>query len=570
MEYQVTARKWRPRLFGEVIGQEHVTRALRNAIISGKIPHAYLFSGPRGVGKTTTARILAKALNYPEGPTPDPDDRFPVCEEIMNGEAIDVREIDGASNRGIENIREIRENVSYRPLSSRYKIYIIDEVHMLTTEASNALLKTLEEPPEHVIFIMATTEAHKVLPTIRSRTQHYVFKRITNSAIVEQLKNISDKEKISYEEDALFLIADAADGSMRDAESIFDQIVLYTDAKIRALSVREVLGLPTDDIYKRMLQSIIDTNTVTLLEQLNLFLNETGDAKLLLKGLIEFLKKGLLVQKLPYNHELVDLSEKHYGELKNLFKPLSSADIVNLISGFVDAYASLKSDIEERFLLENAFFQALDYKNRIPLSVIREELLKVTSVAASGAHVKPMNRAMSSPHVARQAPVQNQQNNSPDAIKNTFKKILEKNPLTRHFISHIQSLEIKGSTLFVNVKTSHVAELLDKDKVEFEKKIESSSGVKISVLIRDLQSEKEKELSQYRPGENKTNSQETASQETASQETASQEISSQETSSQETAPQDTAFRETKKEKPAISSAIADLFEGKIKVDNKEK
>ena len=242
MEYRVLARKCRPQVFEDVLGQDHVVRTLQNAITQQRIAHAFLFSGPRGVGKTSVARILAKALNCESGPAPVPCNRCVHCLEITNGNAIDVREIDGASNRGIDEIRELRENVKFVPASCRYKIYIIDEVHMLTREAFNALLKTLEEPPAHVIFIFATTETQKVPATILSRCQCFDFRRIALRQIAQNLKNIAVSDGIRVSDGALSWIAEAGDGSLRDAQSIFDQVISYAGDEIADSAVEEILG----------------------------------------------------------------------------------------------------------------------------------------------------------------------------------------------------------------------------------------------------------------------------------------------------------------------------------------
>ncbi|MCX5823811.1 MAG: DNA polymerase III subunit gamma/tau [Deltaproteobacteria bacterium] len=242
MEYRVLARKWRPQVFEDVLGQEHVVRTLQNAIGQQRIAHAFLFSGPRGVGKTSIARILAKALNCETGPTPTPCNQCGHCIEITNGNAIDVREIDGASNRGIDEIRELRENVKFAPASCHYKIYIIDEVHMLTREAFNALLKTLEEPPGHVIFIFATTETQKVPATILSRCQCFDFRRIPLKQITENLKKIAVSDGIKISDNGLSWIAEAGDGSLRDSQSIFDQVISYAGFEIGDPAVEEILG----------------------------------------------------------------------------------------------------------------------------------------------------------------------------------------------------------------------------------------------------------------------------------------------------------------------------------------
>src|SRR5580704_10580769 len=257
MSYQVIARKYRPQRFADVVGQEHVTQTLANAIAQNRIAHAYLFVGPRGTGKTTIARIFAKCLNCTDGPKVDfaPDD--PRAKEIAEGRSMDVLEIDGASNRGIDEVRELRETVKYVPASSRFKIYIIDEVHMLTKEAFNALLKTLEEPPAHVKFMFATTEPEKVLPTILSRCQRFDLRRIPTALIVKHLQEIAIKEDVQIDEAALFAIARGADGGMRDAESTLDQLISFCGDKIEEADVLSMFGLTAQsqiwDLAKAML-----------------------------------------------------------------------------------------------------------------------------------------------------------------------------------------------------------------------------------------------------------------------------------------------------------------------------
>ena len=233
MSYLVLARKWRPQTFDDVIGQEHVTRTLRNAIRSERVAHAFLFTGPRGVGKTTTARLLAKALNCEQGPTPDPCNACSQCEEITNGSAIDVLEIDGASHTSVNNVRDLTEGVQYRPATGRFRVVIIDEVHMLSNAAFNALLKTLEEPPAHVKFIFATTDSHKILQTILSRCQRYDFKRIPLRDLIQQLQRLTQAEGFACDEAGLALLAREADGSLRDAESLLDQVVAWSNGRGR-------------------------------------------------------------------------------------------------------------------------------------------------------------------------------------------------------------------------------------------------------------------------------------------------------------------------------------------------
>ncbi len=239
MDYQVTARKWRPMIFDDVVGQGHVTSTLRNAIASNRVAHAYLFSGTRGCGKTTTARILARALNCSAPVNQNPDNTCDICKEIIDGRSMDVIEIDGASNRGVDEIRNLRDSVRYAPAHGKYKIYVIDEVHMLTKEAFNALLKTLEEPPSHVVFIFATTEVHKVPMTILSRCQRFDFRRIAVDEIIKTLSTIAKAEQITIDDESLMIIAKRADGSLRDSESIFDQVRAFCGNDIQGFGFAE-------------------------------------------------------------------------------------------------------------------------------------------------------------------------------------------------------------------------------------------------------------------------------------------------------------------------------------------
>src|ERR1700690_2792850 len=252
MAYLVTARKWRPMVFEDIIGQSHIATTLRNAISTNRLSNAYIFSGRRGDGKTTTARILAKAINCLHPKEFNPDNTCELCKEITEGRSVNVFEIDGASNRGVDEIRNLREAVRYAPARGKYKVYIIDEVHMLTKEAFNALLKTLEEPPSHVLFIFATTEVHKVPSTILSRCQRYDFRRITIEDIMSRLRFIAGEEKIMIDDDSLMIIAKKGDGSMRDAQSIFDQVVSYCGTAITAPQIMSLLNVVDQEFFFRV------------------------------------------------------------------------------------------------------------------------------------------------------------------------------------------------------------------------------------------------------------------------------------------------------------------------------
>ncbi len=256
MSYQVIARKYRPQIFDEVVGQRLITDTLKNAVLNNRVAHGYIFSGARGVGKTSTARILAKSLNCIEGPTVTPCGECPSCQEIAAGNSVDVFEIDAASNRGIDEIRELRETVRYLPARDRYKVFIIDEVHMLTTEAFNALLKTLEEPPPRALFILATTEPHKLPATIQSRCQHFAFRLLDYAEIYERVEQVSKAEKITADEGALSAIAQAAEGSLRDALSLLDQVIAACGEQLEEARVRQLLGVVPVRFLRQVVEAI--------------------------------------------------------------------------------------------------------------------------------------------------------------------------------------------------------------------------------------------------------------------------------------------------------------------------
>ncbi len=320
MSYQVLARKYRPRTFAEVVGQDHVMRTLRNAIQNGRIAHAFLFVGPRGIGKTSTARILAKALNAAGGPNADFDPDHPLAVEIAEGRSMDVIEIDGASNNGVEQIRELRENAQYRPAHGNFKIYIIDEVHMLSTGAFNALLKTLEEPPAHVKFIFATTEVHKVLPTILSRCQRFDLKRISEADIAKQLGFIAKEEGIDISERALRILARNAEGGMRDAESAFDQLISFCGKKITEDDVLEVFGLTGPSEIWNLAEALQNGLSDSALRQLRDLTGRGKDLSRLTQDLLRYFR-NLMVFSVSPDIARDDLEESelhHFGALHPL------------------------------------------------------------------------------------------------------------------------------------------------------------------------------------------------------------------------------------------------------------
>ena len=303
MAYVALYRKWRPQGFDSLVGQEAVRTALTNALETGRIAHAYLFAGPRGTGKTSTAKILAKAVNCEHGPTPNPCNKCQNCVRINDGTSMDVFEIDAASNRGIDEIRDLREKVAFAPVNGRYKVYIIDEVHMLTTEAFNALLKTLEEPPPHVIFILATTEPHKIPATIHSRCQRFDFKRVTDSDIVKRLREVADGSGIAADDDALQLIAVQADGGMRDALSLLDQCGVMAE-HVSAETVRSVLGIVGREALRELVKAVGEGNVPKSLELLEALLAGGKDVKQIITELAEYLRAVLLYKASPEYREI--------------------------------------------------------------------------------------------------------------------------------------------------------------------------------------------------------------------------------------------------------------------------
>lgn len=303
MAYVALYRKWRPQGFDSLVGQEAVRTALTNALETGRIAHAYLFAGPRGTGKTSTAKILAKAVNCEHGPTPNPCNECQNCVRINDGTSMDVFEIDAASNRGIDEIRDLREKVAFAPVNGRYKVYIIDEVHMLTTEAFNALLKTLEEPPPHVIFILATTEPHKIPATIHSRCQRFDFKRVTDSDIVKRLREVADGSGIAADDDALQLIAVQADGGMRDALSLLDQCGVMAE-RVSAETVRSVLGIVGREALRELVKAVGEGNVPKSLELLEALLAGGKDVKQIITELAEYLRAVLLYKASPEYREI--------------------------------------------------------------------------------------------------------------------------------------------------------------------------------------------------------------------------------------------------------------------------
>lgn len=377
MSYLILARKYRPQTFEEVVGQEHITTTLQNAIKQERIAQSFLFSGGRGIGKTSTARIFAKALNCEKGPAPTPCGKCVSCDEISRSTSLDVLEIDGASNRGIDEIRDLRENVKFKPAHGRFKIYIIDEVHMLTGEAFNALLKTLEEPPPHVKFIFATTEPHKVPLTILSRCQRFHFRRISTKEIVAKLKEVAERENIKVSEKVLFLIARTAESSLRDAESLLEQIASFSSGKVDEEKALFVLGATDEKVYYELIEALASRDVAESLQFIHKAAEEGKDLSQFTKGLMEYFRNLLVVQTVSEPDALIDLDEASVKELMIQRERFTKEEIIYAMTVLQNVYSQMRRSAMPRIYLETAVVKLATREPMTSLAEILDDLSKL-------------------------------------------------------------------------------------------------------------------------------------------------------------------------------------------------
>jgi len=416
MEYQVLARKYRPQRFSDVAGQDHVTRTLMNALEQNRVAHGYIFSGHRGIGKTTIARILAQALNCQravgsaERPTAEPCGTCDSCTEIRSGSAVDVIEIDAATNRGIDEIRELRDAARYAPARDRYKIYILDEAHQITEAAFNALLKTLEEPPSHVIFMMATTEPENIPQTIRSRCQHFSFHAVKFEDILSQLKMIAEREQVTAEEAALALLAEAGDGSMRDALSIMDQAIASAPVEdgrpvLAAAQIRDLMGSVPNAVFEKLLEAVAQGQSAELMEQINVLLNAGHSPSSLARQLVRYLRNTLMAKIGGEQTELLQISSDERARATRTAMLFSEEDLTRNLQIMLRTFDDLNYRQEQRFHLELGLLKLVHAQRLLPL----EEFLSAVSAgapvrSAAPAHTARPSAAPSAHHAHAPAP----------------------------------------------------------------------------------------------------------------------------------------------------------------------
>src|SRR6202047_1298047 len=395
MSYQVIARKWRPQTFDDLVGQQHVTETLKNAIKHDRVAHAYIFSGARGVGKTTAARILAKALNFVKGPTPDPCGECDSCKAIAAGTSLDVIEIDAASNRGIDQIRELREMVRYAPAAARSKVVILDEAHMLTGEASNALLKTLEEPPDRVIFVMATTEPENLVDTIRSRSQHFHFRALTFAEITGRLEEIAQKENLKIELGALAVIARMAEGSLRDALSLLEQARAYCGDVIPDKEVRELLGVVPEDSLNELVAAIAEGSADRALGLVHTFQKDGRNLQHFCREAIRHMRNLLIARVCGADSDLIAATPDQRPALAKAAEQFTEEDLTRFFQILLQTDDDLRRKPDPRVHLEMGLLRLINASRLAPLGELLTGIKNGASAGTGSGSPVPTRRAPS-------------------------------------------------------------------------------------------------------------------------------------------------------------------------------
>jgi DNA polymerase-3 subunit gamma/tau len=384
MAYQVIARRWRPQTFEEVVFQEHISKTLQNSIERGRISHAYIFAGPRGVGKTTSARIFAKSLNCVNGPTPHPCGVCENCTEIRDGISFDVIEIDGASNNSVDDVRDLREKVAFAPVKGRFKVYIIDEVHMLSGAAFNALLKTLEEPPPHVIFVFATTEIHKLPETILSRCQKFFFKKITPDSIAAHLKKIAEKDGFGIDEKALYAIARAGEGSMRDAQSLLEQVVSFSNGSVSENDALAQLGIVPLQSYIHVAKSIADCSEKDIITEVNRVASSGADMARYVAGFSDIISAMRLVRNGIQIREAAGFSAEEVAEISEMTDRFHDEELSAFYKRCIDLQTELRYVQNDCACVEMALLDMCAIRKRPSLAAILSKLDDVKTTFTTG------------------------------------------------------------------------------------------------------------------------------------------------------------------------------------------
>ena len=500
MSYTALYRKFRPAEFGDVKGQDHIITTLQNQIKANRIGHAYLFCGTRGTGKTTVAKIFAKAVNCEHPVDGSPCGECEMCKSIAAGTSMNVIEIDAASNNGVDNIREIREEVTYRPTEGKYKVYIIDEVHMLSIGAFNALLKTLEEPPEYVIFILATTEVHKIPITILSRCQHYDFKRISIETITERMQELMDTEHVEAEDKALRYIAKAADGSMRDALSLLDQcIAFYLGQKVTYEHVLEVLGAVDTEVFSRLLRKILDRDVHSVIEIIDELVMQGRELSQLSADFTWYLRNLLLVRSSDDMEDVLDVSSENLARLKEEAQMIEDDALIRYIRVFSDLTSQLKYSTQKRVMLEVALIKLCRPAMETNPDTLLDRLRAIEEKLENGDFMENAARErivyVNGPEGAEQEPKKKPElpealNEDVKQVAKDFRKLTsDASPMLRNYLKQARLSAGEGNRLLIVLPDAVGAGVVgtEEHKEEIRNLIESKIGKKLDIDVRQVE-----------------------------------------------------------------------------------
>lgn len=491
MTYLVLARKYRPQTFQEVVQQDHITQTLTNAITAERIAHAILFCGPRGTGKTTVARILAKAMNCEQGPTPTPCNQCRSCQAITAGNAVDVYEIDGASNNNVDQVRDLRENAKYMPAHSPHKIYIIDEVHMLSNAAFNALLKTLEEPPAHVLFIFATTEPHKIPVTILSRCQRHDFRRIDLPSIVDHLVSISEKEQREIDSESLTLIAREAGGSMRDALSLMDQIMACTDEAITSERIVDVLGVVKRKTLYDLSQAVINGSIPDLLERIDEMYGHGHDLKKLYIEIVEHFRNLLIVKMGKKVDVLIDLPSQEIEWMRSQVKDVSVSYLNQLVDFLFKEELTVRLSPQPRLAMEMVFVKLIQITPALSIDVLIDKLDQLKKDLGSSAAQKPGGSGKRLPDETKSAvtppdpPAEPVNSADPDTVWNRLVAAVgNKHPSLTPNLAKSRLKSLSDQTLVMEIVGNGFNEKMIKKNLQSIQKIyQDLFGTRINIVL---------------------------------------------------------------------------------------